>query len=87
MERVTGDWVEKTLRRPSIRSAEAEDGRCGHGVPDTGFWNPTPGRPRELAVLPLPIYILKRRAWFKIHDGVTTRNFRLILGLGNASNA
>ena len=35
-------------------SGEAEDGRCGHGVPDTGFWNPTPGRPRELAGLPLP---------------------------------
>ena len=35
-------------------SGEAEDGRCGHCVPDTGFWNPTPGRPRELAGLPLP---------------------------------
>ena len=28
-------------------SARAEDGRRGHGVADAGFWNPTPGRPRE----------------------------------------
>jgi len=45
--------------RPSIRSAEAEDGSSGHGVADYGFWNPTPGRPRELAGLPLPHTIRK----------------------------
>ncbi|OGR43779.1 MAG: hypothetical protein A2X28_10315 [Elusimicrobia bacterium GWA2_56_46] len=64
MERVTGDWVGKTLRRPSIRSAEAEDGSSGHGVADYGFWNPTPGRPRELADLPLPI----REGTLRGHD-------------------
>lgn len=47
MEWVTGDWVEKTVRRVSIRSAEPEERRRAYGVRDAGFWNPTPGRTRE----------------------------------------
>ena len=63
MERDDGEWVEKTVRRPSIRSAEAEERRRGHGVDDAGFWNPLPGslrtrsrRRRELRLFRRGVY-------------------------------
>jgi len=51
LERVTGDWVEKTVRRPSIRSAEAEERKGGHGVSRPWFLEPNPRQdPRTLGV-------------------------------------
>ena len=46
MERVTGERVKKTVRRPSIRSAEAEERKGGHGVSRPCFFHPFPRRPR-----------------------------------------
>jgi len=50
LERVPGVWVEKTV--PELGAcvrALSEVRKRGHGVDDAGFWNPTPGRPREPA--------------------------------------
>ncbi len=48
-----GNRISGTVRRPSIRSAEAEERRRGHGVADAGSAFRAPDRPREPgAVLP-----------------------------------
>ena len=64
-----------------LHSAEPERER-GHSVADS-----VPGRlipPAGPANLQACRYHHKREAWLRIHDGVTTRDFRLILGLENA---
>ena len=47
MERVAGARISGTVRRPSIRSAEAEERRRAHGVRDAGSAFRAPARPRE----------------------------------------
>lgn len=42
-----GSRISGTVRRPSIRSAEAEERRRGHGVADAGSAFRPPDRPRE----------------------------------------
>ena len=82
MARVTGDWVEKNPpEAETCASAEAETGGAGTVCPTPVFGTQPPAGPANLQACR---YHHKRKTWLRIHDGVTTRDFRLILGLGNA---
>ena len=65
-------------------SGEAEERKGGHGVSRPWFLEPNPRQDPRTCRPAVTLGYCKREARLRVNDGITTRDFRLILGLENA---